>query len=275
MSAFKGENDTATWSHQQTFGQQNWPVKLAQWIKQIGAQGTPCHVVYSIDWYQLLQVDRPQVEAAEISQALSWSIQDIIQTDKAQFIDYFDPPCQVAGADKVNVVAMPQEQLTQLAKDILDCELDLQSIGIEELAICELLPVSDEAIITLVQEPGQEICLNIVKQGNLYFSRRLKGFENLASFSESELQMGVVDSLCVQVQRSMDYFDSQLRQAPVKRILIAVDSPVTEALAKQIQQLVLIPVEPLSLSITHAQDLNADAASFISLGAALTRSAAS
>ena len=82
--------------------------------------------------------------------------------------------------------------------------------------------MTDEAVVTLTQEAGEEIILNIVKDGHLYISRRLKGFENLAAFSAEELRMGVLDGLCIQIQRSMDFFESQLRQPPVRKVVLHI-----------------------------------------------------
>ena len=36
--------------------------------------------------------------------------------------------------------------------------------------------------------------------------------------------MGVSESMSVELQRSMDFFESQLRQAPVKKILLHLDT---------------------------------------------------
>ena len=144
-------------------------------------------------------------------------------------------------------------------------------MGITELATCELLEPSDDAVMTLVQQKGQEICLNIVKQGNLYFSRRLRGYENLSTFNEQELQMGVGDNLSVEIQRSMDYFESQLKQAPVKKILLGLDSKHLDKVAEIMQQLTFMPVEPFRPALAKDDELDFGSTSYVSLGAAITQ----
>ncbi|MFT5815747.1 MAG: MSHA biogenesis protein MshI, partial [Psychroserpens sp.] len=69
-------------------------------------------------------------------------------------------------------------------------------------------------------QPNEEINLLIVKNGQLFFSRRLRGFAHIANKSEDELTMGIIDSLSLEIQRSTDYFERQLKQAPIKIIEI-------------------------------------------------------
>jgi len=110
--------------------------------------------------------------------------------------------------------------------------------------------------------------LNIVKNNQLYFTRRLKGFENLGSYSEKELSMGITESLCVQIQRSMDYFESQLRQSPVRKVLLKLDTALAEKLASQIQDNMGLPVCPFEPEIRCGSGFNFKMASFSCLGAA-------
>jgi MSHA biogenesis protein MshI len=147
--------------------------------------------------------------------------------------------------------------------------LELQNISAEELVTCNFDMKTDLPVLTLIQDMHNEVCLNIVKDGVLYFSRRLKGFDNLASFSPDELQMGIVDSLCVQIQRSMDYFEAQLRQAPVRQILIKLDTPHLETLKTQIQQAVPATVSLMSVNIDVPEQYNPLGVSYTAIGAAL------
>jgi MSHA biogenesis protein MshI len=122
-----------------------------------------------------------------------------------------------------------------------------------------------------VQEHGEEIVLNIVKNDQLYFTRRLKGFENLGSYSEKELSMGITESLCVQIQRSMDYFESQLRQPPVRKVLLKLDTTLAEQLASQIQESMGLPVNAFEPEIMCGSSFNFKMASFSCLGAAYVK----
>lgn len=251
---------------------ENWPEQLKQYVSNNGFANTPCNLVFSTTKYQLIQIDKPPVAEDELTKALSWSVKDLVHTDDELVVDYMELPAQASGADKLEVVAIPRTEIQLVVESLSEANLQLISIGIAELATCDLLLESDDAVMTLVQQAGQEICLNIVKQGRLYFSRRLRGYENLSSFSEQELQMGVGDNLSIEIQRSMDYFESQLRQAPVKRILLGLETDILDKFAQILQQLTFMPVEPLIPGIASRNNVNFSGRYLPSLGAAVCNS---
>ena len=260
-----------TWVKHHHLSKDNWPRQLADYVQSEKLTNTPCHITLSANRYQILQVDRPNVAATELQQALVWTVQDLLGSQDPLAVDYFDQPAQMSGADKLNVVAFPRQEIRQICMGVADAGLVLGSIGVAELVTCDLVDSDQEAVMMLVQQPGQEICLTIVKQGQLYFSRRLRGYENLSSFTEQELQMGVGDNLGVEIQRSMDYFESQLKQAPVKKIYLGLATPNLAKLSDILQQLTLMPVERLHPNIEKVEGLNFSGAVLPSLGAAMSQ----
>ncbi|GAA0856524.1 MSHA biogenesis protein MshI [Aliiglaciecola litoralis] len=268
VSVLIKDKETVRWVKQQLLPTHDWQKHLRDYVSSESLSNTPCHIVFAASKYQVQQVDKPQVDDAELSQALVWTVKDLMPHQEDIIVEYFDLPAQSSGANKVNVVAMVKSEIVELSDGVIDAGLELQSIGILELAVADMLEKSDDAVLTLVQEPGQDICLNIVKRGDVYFSRRLRGYENLSTFSEQELQMGVGDNLSVEIQRSMDYFESQLRQAPVKKILLGVESPHLQKLTEIMQQLTFMTVEPLSPEVVGTDDLHFRSSLIGSLGAA-------
>ncbi|GAB5381693.1 MAG: hypothetical protein Alis3KO_35760 [Aliiglaciecola sp.] len=272
VSVLRKDKESVRWVKQQLLPAHDWVTHLSRYVANESLTNTPCHVVMAASKYQVLQVDKPQVDAAEMSQALVWSVKDLVSHQDELTVDYFELPAQSAGANKVNVVALPESEVEQITDGVTEAGLELQSIGILELVVADMVNSNDEAILTLVQEAGQDICLNIIKDGQVYFSRRLRGYENLSTFSEQELQMGVGDNLSVEIQRSMDYFESQLRQAPVKRILMGIESQHLNKLTEIMAQLTFMTVEPLTIDIEKVDDLEYRSGLLGSLGAAFMQS---
>jgi MSHA biogenesis protein MshI len=255
------------WVKQDSFTIENWQTKLKIYVKDNNLTNTECNIALSISMYQQLQLNRPAVEDAEINQALQWTIKEQLSSDDEFTIDYFEHPA--ADGEKLNVFAIKTEDIKEIRDGILNACLALNVIGVEELATCNLLPPSDDAIITLKQEDGGQLSLNIVKRNQLFFSRRLRGYENLANFSQEELELGVVDNLSLEIQRSMDYFESQLRQAPVKKVYISLNTIHEDALADMLKQVIFISVEKFTPNITKNNDISVTPTSFASLGAAI------
>ncbi|GAB3027258.1 type IV pilus biogenesis protein PilM [Bowmanella dokdonensis] len=257
------------WLKQHRIGIDNWVKDLTAWIKDEGVASTPCHVVFSTNRYQLLQVEKPAVPAEELTQALRWSVKDLLASADDMVVEYFDLPAQPTGSNKINLVAAPKSLIESVVTGMIQAGVELKSIGIEELSQCDLLDAQPAAQITLVQEPGEEICLSIIKDGNIYFTRRLKGYEQLSSYGLEQIHQGVADSLSIEIQRSMDYFDSQLRQAPVKRLLICIDTPFLEELSQVLEQNTLVKTEMFTPQIATSQGLRFSSETVTSLGAAM------
>lgn len=230
----------------------DWPVALAKWVSQNKIGAAQCAISFGSMFYNIYQTEKPAVPAEEIHQALTWTVKEL--TGANMVFDYFEIPAQSSGNNNLNVAVVPASVLEGAIDAAMNAGLLLQAMTVEELAVCDVLPVTDEPVMTLLQKAGEEIHLAIVKQGQLYFSRSLKGFENLGSFTVEELQMGVMDSLSVQIQRSMDYFESQLRQAPVRKILMSIEAANSEPIAAQIKELMRVDVEAFEVLVPMTAD---------------------
>jgi len=269
ICALRKVNGQLTWVKQYKCDADDWQDALKAFVDEHKLQNTRCVVALSISKYQLLQVDKPAVPDAEINQALQWTVKEQLFSDGELAVDYFDLPAAPANSKKINVVAIGQHEIIEIRNGVLQAGLQLESIGAQELAMCNLLPNSDEAAIMLHQNVGEQICLSIVKNQLLYFSRRLRSYENLANFSEQELQMGVVDNLALEIQRSMDYFESQLRQAPIKKVYMSLDTPHQDVIAQLIKAILFINIEPLLPDIALGDTVKLSPESYASLGTAM------
>jgi MSHA biogenesis protein MshI len=270
ISTLKKVKGELNWVKQHSASIENWQTTLKTYVETNNLTNTQCNIALSISKYQLLQLDRPAVEDAELIQALQWTVKEQLFSDDEFVIDYFDPPAAAAtSTKKLNVVAVSKRDVMEIRDGVLKAGLALNIIGIEELAICNLLTPSDDAVITLKQEEGGQLSLNIVKRNQLFFSRRLRGYENLANFSQEELKMGVVDNLSLEIQRSMDYFESQLRQAPVKKVYISLDTIHQDPLADMIKQVIFVSVEKFIPDVVKEDRMPINPSSFASLGAAI------
>ena len=273
LCALKKSDSGLEWVLDASFTHKTWAQGLVDYVKQNNLQGTSCYFTLTAHWYKVHQLERPEVADDELLAALKWPMQEAIGSTVEMVYDYAQMPVQVSGQNKVMVVAIARKEIEKLTKAIYQADLVLESILVEEFATVELTPKSSDAVITLVQEHGQDVVLNIVRDNTLFFSRRMKGFENIASFTEAELDMGITDSLTVQIQRSMDFFESQLRQAPIKRILINLDTPNMEYICNSIAEAMGMPCDLLQPEIACAEHLNFKMASFSCLGAAYTKAA--
>jgi len=213
-----------------------------------------CHIVLSAQQSQIVQIDKPNVPMAEINAALKWQVKDLVTISPDNMVlDYFDGPLLAGGKEKIHVVCAPINELKQIVAATNKDGAEVVNITTVEFAFANLLPTQSDACLLVCQQPNEEIILLIVKQAKLYFHRRLRGFRQIANKTEDELGATVIDNLALEIQRSSDYFERQLKQAPIKEIKILVPMANEGFFARKLAENSHVPVTLLTLPKAYQQ----------------------
>jgi len=224
-----------------------WLPRLREVVGRLGISGEPVNVVLPADDYHLVMVERPQVEADELKQAIRWRIKDLVDfgvTDAS--VDVIDIPEDAfrGRAAMTYAVAARKSVVDQMANVIASADLELKYIDVPETVMGNLLPADideNRGTAVLYLQPGKAV-VDVVKNNQLYFTRQLS-FDGDYSHGE-----GVVfDSLALEIQRSLDYFESQLRQAPVAKFLVSPQAMASEAVCQALRDRLGMAIEVLSV----------------------------
>ena len=90
----------------------NWQQALVSWTETNNIGLADCSVSIARQQHTDYQVEKPSVEAAEMHQALTWPVKEMAGSEAPELVfDYYEPPAQSAGSNKVTVVAIPKENL--------------------------------------------------------------------------------------------------------------------------------------------------------------------
>ncbi len=202
-----------------------------------------CYSMLDSDHFSLLMVEAPAVDPTELRAAVRWQIKDLIDfhVDDA-VIDVFDIPQQEnRGRQKMMYVVVSrigtvQEHINRFENN----DIDLDVIDIPELAqrnVAALLP-EDNGGVALLSIGQHSTLLTISRNKNLYLTRHIDvGLQRImqlisANQSEDELSLeddnglpievqGVLDSITLELQRSLDYYESNFSMPPVSGVIIA------------------------------------------------------
>jgi len=178
-----------------------------------------CNIVLSSGQYQIIQVDKPNVPEEEINAALKWQVKDLVPFKPDNMVvDYFDGPQLTNGVEKINVVCADLKELSEIVGSAIKKQFEVGLITTAEFAFAQLIPKNDIAILLVCQNANEDLLILIVKEGKILFQRRIRGLAQIGLKTEEELMMGAVDMLSLEIQRSTDYFERQLKQAPIKEI---------------------------------------------------------
>ncbi|MCV6624004.1 MAG: hypothetical protein OIF51_19890 [Cellvibrionaceae bacterium] len=216
-------------------------------IKTMGLKGLPCHYVLADEDYQLFLLESPKLEGDELVQAMGWQIKDLLAYPVQEaVVDVFSVPQSTAKAGKtmVNVVASPQAQILEIAKEVAELGLELESVDISELAMGAVMRMSGahprgEALAIL--QPGQGELL-VFSQGQLAMSRKFE----LAYRAEVDEPLPT-DQLLLELQRTLDYYERQLGQLPPAKIRLAAKHLHESKLDDAFKQALNTPIELLHL----------------------------
>lgn len=224
---------------------------LADKVKALGLTGARCNFVLAPDDYNLLLVEAPAVEDAELAAAAKWKIKDMVDRPLEQLaISVFRVPREAYRnqRDMLYVVAADRKRVQQAVDLVHDSGLSLESIDVPELAVLNLLALcaDDSNGLAMIDLRFGGSLLNLSRNGNLYLTRHLNTqvADDIAANTEWET---VRERLVLEIQRSLDYYESQMGQGHINRVLLAPRKHDSQTLVDQLNQAMGVKVESLDL----------------------------
>lgn len=198
--------------------------QIARIASQYHLKHTRCTTVLDGSHYQLLLTEAPDVKPDELKAAIRWRIKDLIGFHiNDATLDVFDVP-SVEGAGRLRemYVVAAQNRAVQERVDLMDgAGVNLQVIDIPEMAqrnIAALLPADEKGVVMLSFQRNGGL-LTLTRAGELFLSRPLN--VGLDMLQRQEQQAGYFDHVVLEVQRSLDYYESHFRQAPIRDLVLA------------------------------------------------------
>jgi len=259
--------------------------QLNQFIERYNLKKNDCYAVLNKEDYQLLLIDPPDVPDEELVEATRWKVKDVANVDiDNSVITTFPQP-----EKKMHyTVVAEKSKIIRLIEFIKDINLSLVAIDIEELSYRNYFELIGEgkslsknidlneksinsealdrdrgvAVISIGKNEGK---LLIIKNGQLFLSRRFS-----IEYSGYDVDVLPEDEIILELQRSLDYYERQMRQvAPAEIVFCGAikDEKITPIMKDSFQQKVSC-VDMLSLLDGHDLRMSADEALVLS-GAAL------
>ena len=233
---------------------------LSEMAQSFPTQQFSCNSFLKNQQYELLLINPPKVEPAELRQAVRWRIKDQLayHVDDA-VIDIFEIPGQQSASSKFLYAVSAQKRDVELRVETLhDAGFNVASIDIHELAqrnVAKLLEEDKDGIVFLrFTEDGG--LLTITKNSVLYLARNIdfgakrmkqalntrsnaQATEEIELFLDDESSSSeeaisetenpailneqgklILDEVILEIQRSLDYYVSHFNQRQVKKIVL-------------------------------------------------------
>lgn len=171
--------------------------------------------------YSMLLVESPDVAEEELRAAVRWRIKDLLDfhIDDA-VIEVFPMPQQGRGGPTrmMYAIAARENEVRMRVDDADEAGLNLNVIDVLELSlrnVATLLDTDNRGVALLYQSAGGGVLL-LVRDGILYLARHIEtGSEQL---DDSPMRTALVDGLALEVQRSLDYYESHYEQNSIPQL---------------------------------------------------------
>jgi len=223
--------------------------EIKKLVSKLGVKNIPVVFVMDHKHYTLLQVEVPEVSNEEMRNAVRWRIKDLIDyhIDDAVIDLIMLPQSKRAGSPKLMYVVTARAAYIQKTIDQLEAAgVEINAIDVAELALRNMTFADAEesraeAMLYLSRNLSLiEVCDN----GCLFLSRHLNVDTNRLG---DDNRMEMMDMLSLEVQRSMDYFESQFAYgAAAKLHVVSENLSAVDDFKEVASSYLTVPVERLS-----------------------------
>lgn len=249
---------------------------LKAMMEKLRVGRAPVCAVIGGDDYQIVQVEAPDVLPAEMRAAIRWRLRDVINfsIDEA-VVDVFETPEPVRRTQgkMLFAVAARDPAIQRIATTVRSVAKGFDSIDVPELCLrnlSALLPQDHKgvAMLALNERFAQ---LVITRQGVMYLTRRI----DTGRFAHDGRNGMTIDAgtLALEIQRSLDYYESHYDQTPISDLVIAPANARAGDLASELKNETSLRVGMLNIgeifNVPSGGEVVTDWPTLMALGAAL------
>lgn len=219
---------------------------LRRLVAEHGLQGARVNLLLHPSLYRIFLLEAPPVPAEELSDAMRWRVKDMIAEPlDAVVIDSFPlPEDAYRGRTRMAYCAVLTKDLMQEFEALVTgAGLVLGSIDITEMALRNL------ALEAVAREHGGNLAwlrlrsseglIGVQNGADLYMGRRIE--QGLARAGQN------FDSMTLEIQRSLDYFESQLGKGHISRLLLLPMKRDAQVTADALARGLAVPLQRLAL----------------------------
>ena len=204
--------------------------------------------------FNLSFIETPAVEQSELLQALTWKVKDLIDYPLEELVlDYVDVPVTKSGNAMVYTVTARESSIRRIIDHIHATAWELERIDIPALALQNVLarlPQSEEGI-ALLNLTRRDSLLTLGRGDKLYLSRsvdiRSTDLTGMQHRQDEVRDTILFDNLLLDIQRSLDYYDSYFVDPPIRHLVISNPDHAFDALVEYLDQNLAIEARGFTL----------------------------
>jgi MSHA biogenesis protein MshI len=196
-------------------------------VADLGLARQHCSLLLAQGEYKLVHLEKPNVPANELKQALSWKLKELIDYPVEQAtIDVINIPADPNNKNRqsyVYAIAAKNELLSGYIQRFIDSGASLEVIDIPELAqrnIAAFLEQENRGLAMLSISSAGGL-LTFTSGGELYHARHIDIDITQLQSEDGEQKSKVFERLSLEIQRSLDSFEREFTYIATNRLVLA------------------------------------------------------
>jgi len=241
---------------------------LSAHVEKNKLTGLRCNWVLQPTDYVIIPVGSLPVAESEVAQAVRWHVKDRLDYPIAEaVVSYFTTPHKTHTSQEefIYAVAAKKDFLENMSHVIRDSGLGLEIIDAPEFVLRNLMRLSPykNRSIGIIEVDEKKATLMIIQKGLIYLLRQIE-WDKTISAAES------IVKLSAEVQRSLDYYESELGQSVVEHFYL---SPSYPSLHASLQEGLPLTLENLDIGqlLNSPLEKEKEKRCFAAIGGALRR----
>lgn len=217
----------------------SWEAALQIALSSFANNKYTATVVFSSNYYQSYQIDKPDLPKEEWTVALPFLLKDLINERVTEIVAdaYLLPDGRRAQA-----YVLSKKYLTPLIERLENAKIPLSRV-IPEEEVWGRVPTEIDNFMLLYRSMKDSYKVGAFVDTKSRFQRVIRGVVSpLTGVASSELQL---DGIALELQRSIDYLSSQLRDTPINHLLVVCDEDDSPELAAALSERLSIKVSAL------------------------------
>ncbi|MBY6197064.1 MSHA biogenesis protein MshI [Vibrio hangzhouensis] len=217
----------------------NWQKSLAQQLSSYPQKGRQVQVIIGSHWYHTYQIETPRIPKSEWPQALPFLLKDVISERVTEIVaDGLELP----SLNKTTAYVVQKAWLLQLRTIVEESGHELSQVVPEELVWAQGKQDA-ESYVLLQRSRFHHYRVSAFSQGLPLFHRTIRTVSGPVIQGDN---LGLdVDSLALELQRSLDYLSSQLKTGAVHKLLCCCDEESEQQLSLALSERLSVNVVPL------------------------------
>jgi MSHA biogenesis protein MshI len=232
-------------------GEDEFALALSGTVREHGLVGVRAAAVLPADAYVMRPIDAPEVPEDELRDAVRWALRDQLPFDPADaVVDVMSIPAMShESTRRVFAVAAESANVDRIVGVLRESGLEPASVEIRETALLNLAPwVGDpaqgQAFLRLAPKRSR---FGVARDGELCMARDLATDLSVLE-TDAEEPGPELDNLLLEVQRSLDYFESNFGRVPAQRLWVLPSPFELGSFVRYLSENTPLPVAQLDLS---------------------------